>query len=164
MLTEEGIKSLLPPPRNQTAQVTTEPPVLETPTTTLPAGVVRSTNPPVQNSGDRAIFDPADMVNYSNVTLPASTIDAATSAPVTPLESQIPREITIPEPETKPPNTNFAIIISVAVALAIIALVAFFTMRRSPGNGAGSSKPATAAPVRANLGGGAAAASPSLNT
>jgi hypothetical protein len=52
----------------------------------------------------------------------------------------------------------------VAVALAIIALVAFFTMRRSPGNGAGSSKPATAAPVRANLGGGAAAASPSLNT
>jgi len=160
MLTEEGIKALLPAPNNQTAPVSTEPPVLETPTVTLPAGTIRSTNPPVQNNGDRLLFDPADTINYSNVTLPASSMDPMATEPSSnpPLESQIPREITLPEPSTKPPNKNFTIIISVAVALAIIALVAFFTMRRPSGSGAFKS----AASNGANLGG-AMNASPSSN-
>ena len=162
MLNEEGIKALLPKPKTQTT-VTTSPPVLEEPeTTTLPPGVVPSTNPPVQNPGDRLIFDPADYTNFDTVTLPpqsiSSQIDTSTQDTSAPLVNQLPEEITLPQEERPKKSRNYLIIILVAIAIAVIALIAFFTMRRKAGGGGGT--PANNANVNA---GNASMRSPSLN-
>lgn len=146
MLNEEGIKALLPKPKAQ-VNVDTDPPILETPTPqpTNPPGTVVATNAPAQGEGDRLLFDPADFRNYDTVTPPPQAIENTMATTDTmqytgsePLQNQIKEEIVIPD--TKPPastNKNFAIIISIAIALAVIALIAFFVMRRKPAAGGG---------------------------
>lgn len=160
MLNEEGIKALLPPPKTQTQTVQTEPPVLETgtPATTLPPGTVIAGNPPLQNDGDRLIFDPADFTNFNTVTAPPSAITNATAnydttATKSPsLETQIPQTVTIPD--TKPPTTspNYGIIISVALILALIAIVVFVSMRRRGSNsGLNTSVPNMSTPTPSSI-------------
>jgi hypothetical protein len=136
MLNEQGIKALLPKPKTQTT-VSTAPAILETPpSTTLPPGIVKSTNSPIQTPGDRLIFDPADFTNFNTVTLPAqkqvdmSTDIGSEEEQSQPLMDQLPQEIEIPEENVPNKGRNYLIIILIAVAIAVIALIAFFTMRR----------------------------------
>ena len=125
MLNEEGIKALLPPPRGTTTipAVATEEPVIETDApVTLSPGLVPATNPPA-GPGDRLLFDPADTANYE-AGMPQTLADTGY------VSEQLPEPAMELPTTTPPPRRSWTLIFSIALALIVLAVLAFFFMKR----------------------------------